>query len=76
MNVLLFYPGGVLAGSLWRRWRVLPMAAVFLLLSVAIELCQYAFAIGTTETDDVIHNTLGAFLGLLATRQYEKHRRR
>ena len=73
MNVLLFYPGGLLIRSLWPRPRVLPMVLGFLFASVTIELCQYLLGIGTTETDDVIHNTLGAALGILAARQYEKN---
>lgn len=73
MNVLLFYPGGLLLRSL-RRQRFLSMVLCFALISVIIELCQYAFGLGTTETDDVIHNTFGAALGILAARQYEKNR--
>ena len=76
MNVLLFYPGGLLTQSLCKRWSIRHTVAVFLVLSLVIELCQFGFGIGTTETDDVIHNTLGAFLGVLAVRQYEKNQRR
>ena len=71
MNVLLFYPAGLLAGSLLpkdgKRWRgILLMAAGGCALSLAIELSQYALHLGLAETDDVIHNTLGAALGILA----------
>ena len=73
MNALLFYPGGLLLGSLFpkkkRKWVLLS----FLLLSVAVEAAQYLLAVGVTETDDVLHNTLGAALGWLALHQYEKH---
>ncbi|SDB05305.1 VanZ family protein [Eubacterium oxidoreducens] len=34
-----------------------------LLLSVVVEALQFAFALGTTETDDVIFNTLGTAIG-------------
>lgn len=73
MNVLLFYPGGLLAMSLLPREKRLWLIPVFLMLSVAVEVSQYWFCLGVTETDDVIHNTLGAVLGLLALRQYEKY---
>ena len=76
MNVLLFYPGGLLVGRVWKRCPLWLWVAVFLLGSLTIELCQYGFGIGITETDDVIHNTLGGFLGTLAASRYEKHQRR
>lgn len=72
MNGLLFYPGGLLAGSLWKRRRLL--AGGFACVSVALELCQFWLRLGTTETDDVIHNTLGAALGLVVLWIYEKYR--
>ena len=71
MNVVLFYPAGLLAMALLPgRWAwgrrcllvVLPLAA----MSVGIEFLQYRFALGQCEIDDVIHNTLGALLGSLA----------
>ena len=73
MNVFLFYPGGLILQSLWKRSRIFPLLLIFFLASVVIEVCQYGFGLGTAETDDVIHNTLGACLGVLAARQYEKY---
>ena len=29
-------------------------------------ICAFAFSLGMAEVDDVIHNTLGAFIGYLA----------
>lgn len=68
MNVILFYPAGLLACELfpktWKRcWKILLVAIVFALLSAGIEVCQYHFALGQAETDDVIHNALGAWIG-------------
>lgn len=64
LNVLLFVPLGFMlpwcAEGLRRLWRVLLIAAAF---SVLTEAAQYFFRIGLCETDDVIHNTLGAALG-------------
>lgn len=68
MNVLLFYPAGLLiAASLPNRWgrgrRALTGFAVFGLFSLSIELVQYWQLLGQAELDDVLHNTLGAVLG-------------
>lgn len=70
MNILLFYPAGLLGFYLlperWNKiWKVILLTAVFTLLSVGIEYTQYRFGLGLTEVDDVIHNTLGALLGAI-----------
>ena len=68
MNVVLFYPAGLLGcdaltGSWSRKRRVFIVAGLCILLSLGIECSQYLFALGKAEADDVIHNGLGAFLG-------------
>lgn len=68
MNVLLFLPLGLsLSQVLPERWpvwiRVALVAAAGLALSILVEWLQYRYALGTTETDDVLCNTLGALLG-------------
>ena len=70
INVLLFFPAGLLAWDLFpETWnphkKLLCSTAVFALLSFTIELCQYLFALGQAEADDVLHNTLGALSGSL-----------
>ena len=70
MNVVLFYPAGLLACELlsksWSRAkRVILVAMLFALISAGIEFCQYHFALGQAEVDDVIHNALGALIGAL-----------
>lgn len=70
MNVVLFYPAGLLACELLpKNWsqakRVILVAILFALVSIGIEFCQYHFALGQAEVDDVIHNTLGALIGAL-----------
>lgn len=70
MNVVLFYPAGLLACELlpksWSRAkRIILVAVLFALVSVGIEFCQYHFGLGQAEVDDVIHNTLGALIGAL-----------
>lgn len=68
MNALLFYPAGLLGASLlprkWPVWcRILLTLVLLTLLSVGIEGLQYVRSIGQVETDDVLHNALGAMLG-------------
>lgn len=72
MNVVLFYPAGLLACELlpkdWRRAQKLILTVVpFALISAGIEVCQYRFALGQAEVDDVIHNTLGALIGAVVS---------
>lgn len=71
MNVLLFYPAGLLAVSLLpeklpRRSRVVLVLVLFATVSAGIEFAQYVFELGQAEIDDVIHNTLGAAIGAMA----------
>lgn len=84
MNVFLFFPLGLtLSNALPRRWhrwgRITLTTLVGCALSAGIEYTQYRCALGLAETDDVICNTLGAFLGaasLLAAHAIEKSRER
>jgi hypothetical protein len=59
-NVIMFLPVGVLVGWIW-RWRGLWVAAG---LSAAIEILQLITARGLCEFDDVIHNMVGAAIGM------------
>ena len=84
MNVFLFFPLGLtLSNALplkWHRWlRIILTTFVGCALSAGIEYAQYRYALGMAEVDDVICNTLGAFLGaasLLAAHAIEKYRER
>ncbi len=60
-NVVMFIPVGVLTGRIW-RWRGLLAAAG---LSVLIEVLQMVSRRGLMEFDDVIHNCLGAVVGMV-----------
>lgn len=71
MNAVLFFPTGLLACELlpgsWSRFqKAACLAALSALVSVGIEFCQYRYALGQAEIDDVIHNMLGAWIGVLA----------
>ena len=84
MNVFLFFPLGLtLSNSLprkWHRWgRIILTTFVGCILSAGIEYTQYRYALGMAEVDDVICNTLGAFIGstsLLIAPAIEKYRER
>lgn len=64
LNVALFVPLGGLLPLLWkkcRKWYVtLPIGFG---LSLAIELVQLAFCLGSCDVDDLFTNTLGAVIG-------------
>lgn len=72
MNVALFYPAGLLLGSLISRRR-LCLLLLLGLFSLTIELSQFWFQLGFCEIDDVLHNTLSAALGFAAFRLFEKY---
>ena len=82
MNIFLFFPLGLtLSNALprkWHRWgRIALTTLVGCALSAGIEYTQYRYALGMAEVDDVICNTLGAFLGstsLLIAPAIEKYR--
>lgn len=84
MNVFLFFPLGLtLSNALprkWHRWGKIALTTlVGCALSAGIEYAQYRCALGLAETDDVICNTPGAFIGstsLLIARAIEKSRER
>lgn len=68
MNVFLFFPLGLTMSNAlprkWHRWlRISLTTLTGCVLSAGIEYAQYRFALGMAETDDVICNTLGAFVG-------------
>lgn len=84
MNVFLFFPLGLtLSNALprkWHRWlRIILTTLVGCALSAGIEYAQYRYVLGMAEVDDVICNTLGAFIGstsLLIAPAIEKHKER
>lgn len=59
LNVVMFIPVGLLGG----KWSTVGMAAIF---SAAIELAQLISCRGLFEFDDIIHNALGAAIGVAA----------
>ena len=65
-NIAFFIPVGVLAFVLWRNVsRAVVFGAVF---SVLMEVSQFLFALGLTDIDDLLMNTLGAVIGAVFAR--------
>lgn len=67
-NVIMFIPVGVIAGWLW-RWKGLWIAAG---LSLLIEILQLITSRGLMEFDDVMHNCLGAAVGMMIVMMMKK----
>ncbi len=63
MNVFLFFPVGLSLPFVFDKRQIILTVLLAFAFSVAIETIQYAFAIGNAEADDVICNTIGAFIG-------------
>ena len=59
-NVVMFIPVGVLAGFIW-QWKGILVAVG---LTVAIEVLQLITARGLCEFDDIVHNMIGAAMGI------------
>ena len=60
-NTAFFIPFGMLVFSMCRSIKA--TAAWGFALSLALETVQYAFALGRTDIDDLIFNTIGALIG-------------
>ena len=69
MNSLLFVPFGTflpyLLSSKYKKSNVAVTVLISFSISIIIEGLQYLCSIGVCEIDDVIMNTLGAFIGAL-----------
>ena len=63
MNVLLFLPLGLFLPFVFERRGVLRAVIIGTGLAVIIEAVQLLFSLGLAETDDVLANALGCFLG-------------
>ena len=73
MNIILFFPFGLTVPYVVEtipikrnKCRCILCILSGFIISVTIESLQYYFGIGRAETDDVICNTLGCALGVLA----------
>lgn len=62
-NIGWFIPFGFLMPMLLRNKSVLKVAVLGFVFSFVIEILQFVFRKGVAELDDLILNTLGAFIG-------------
>ncbi|MCD8508485.1 MAG: VanZ family protein [Bacillus sp. (in: Bacteria)] len=74
-NIVLFLPFGFLLPFSTERFktngkpvRIFPVVITAMCLSIAIEINQFVFTYRVANIDDVILNTLGALLGVMAYR--------
>lgn len=64
-NICLFLPLGVYLQLFRKRKNSITSIVILSLVSLVIELIQFAFGIGVTDIDDIILNCLGGALGVL-----------
>jgi len=63
-NLIIFFPLGYIAALLFPKMRKLTRILILaFIFSLAIEVCQYIFACGSADIDDIILNTLGGMVG-------------
>lgn len=66
-NLIMLFPLGLLLPIMSDRFKSLPLTTMTgFFFSVCIELTQYYTGRGLFESDDIIHNTIGAFAGCVA----------
>ena len=65
-NIVLFFPLGFYITLLNRNKKISVNVCLIALISTLAEIAQYLFCVGVTVIDDVILNTLGGFMGILA----------
>lgn len=63
-NVLFFVPFGVYLGLLAPRMRWWIALAILAASSAALELAQFALAVGTSDVTDIVTNSTGGLIGL------------
>lgn len=63
-NVLLFIPIGIVAVLVF-HFNIWQTIALGFCMSLLIECCQWFFWLGSFEIDDLIHNTIGAGIGVV-----------
>ena len=75
-NLVLFMPFGFLLCGATERLHTARMLLLGFLLSLLIELSQRQLRLGWFETDDILHNTVGTYLGICLYRRMGVHVKR
>lgn len=63
-NLIIFVPYGIYICMLKPEWSFIKKAAPIFFTSLAYEILQFIFAIGSTDITDLINNTLGGIIGI------------
>lgn len=75
INLLIFLPLGMLLPELFRKMRKIKNTVwVGFTLSLCIEVAQYVLACGDSQTEDIIMNTLGCYVGYKLWNVFDKKR--
>lgn len=72
-NILLFIPFGFLIRYKTSIFKTPAIVALAFLFSCSIETTQYVFLCGVTDIDDVLLNTLGAYIGCLIAKRVSRY---
>lgn len=64
-NIIIFIPLGIFLQLFKKNKHLLRSLLMVVLISVGVEIFQYAFALGSLDIDDVILNSIGGFVGIL-----------
>lgn len=72
-NIVAFIPFGVMLGVTIKALAFRYKLALIFTFSLAVEVIQYALAIGATDITDLIMNTLGGLMGLGAYAAVSDH---
>jgi glycopeptide antibiotics resistance protein len=72
-NIIAFIPFGVMLGVNFEQVAFKYKIGVIFAFSLAVEILQYALAIGVADITDVITNTLGGVMGLALYAAASKH---
>jgi|SRR5687768_3226023 len=72
-NIVAFIPFGVMLGVNFKQVVFRYKIAVIFAFSLAVEIIQYALAIGVADITDIIMNTLGGLMGLAAYGSVSRH---
>ena len=65
-NIVLFAPFGLLGSIVFQKRNKLPVLGSGILFSIIIELSQLFTHRGLFDFDDIIHNTVGTLIGIVA----------
>lgn len=71
-NIAIFVPLGVLAAQIGNGRSVRMQSLWLLIASLLLEIIQYVLALGSSDIDDILLNTLGGIIGIGIYRWFRK----